>query len=114
MADRRSLRRAGPHGITAALAPHLRLGALVLFAAAPLFVIAALVPRAMVMPSVSLVAVAAAAVAAAAAWWLCARRNGPTVTLWDIAGACALIGCAAAMLSDPATILTTIGPNPNP
>lgn len=114
MADRRSLRRTGPHGITAALAPHLRLGALVLSAAAPLFVIAALVPHALFLPSVSLAAIAAAAAASFLAWWLGVRRQGPTVTLWDIAGACALIGCAAAMLSDPATVLTTIGQKPNP
>ncbi|MFN3657504.1 MAG: hypothetical protein ACK4UO_09655 [Pseudolabrys sp.] len=114
MADRRSLRRSWPPGIKAVLAPHVRLAGLALLAAAPLFAISALVPRAVFLPSVSLAAIGGAAVAAFAAWWLGVRRNGPTVTLWDVAGACVLIGCAAAMLSEPDAILKTMERNPSP
>jgi len=114
MADRRSLRRFSPHDFTATALPHARLAGLALLAAAPLLLIAALVPRAVFLPSVCLGAIAAATVAAFAAWWVGARRHRDTVTLWDFAGACALIGCAAAMLSEPASILNTIGQPSNP
>jgi hypothetical protein len=114
MADRRSLRRTSPHGFTAVALPHARLAGLALLAAAPLLVIAAVVPRAVFLPSVSLAAIVAATAAAFAAWWFGARRHRDTVTLWDIAGACALIGCAAAMLSEPEAILNTIGQPSNP
>lgn len=114
MADRRSLRRSWPQGITAALAPHLRLAGLALFAAAPLFVIAALVPRAVFLPSVSLAAIAAAATTAFMAWWFGARRHSQTITLWDIAGAFVLIGCAAAMMSEPESLLQVGGHREKP
>ena len=114
MADRRSLRRTSPHGFTAVALPHARLAGLALLAAAPLLLIAAVVPRAVFLPSGCLAAIAAAAIAAFAAWWVGARRHRDTVTLWDLAGACALIGCAAAMLSEPAAILNTIGQPSNP
>lgn len=109
MADRRTLHRSWPHDLAAGLLPHLRLVGLVFLAAAPLVVVAALVPRPLFLPSLTLAAVAAAAAAAVAAWWFGSRRHGNTVTLWDIAGAFALIGCAAAMLSEPETVLITIG-----
>jgi hypothetical protein len=114
MADRRSLRRSSIDGLPAGLAPHLRLGGLVFLAAAPLFAVAALVPRDLFLPSITLAAIAGAAIAALAAWWFGVRRKGDTVTLWDIAGAFALIGCAAAMLSEPEAVLTTIGRNTQP
>ena len=109
MADRQSLRRSSLHGFTAVALPHARLAGLALLAAAPLLVIAAVVPRAVFLPSVSLAAIAAAAAVGVAAWWFGARRHRDTITLWDIAGACALIGCAAAMLSEPESILQTFG-----
>lgn len=114
MADRKSLRRSGSHGFAAGLQPHMRLGGLVLLAAAPLFVVAATVPRALFLPSVALAALGTAATVAFIAWWSRARRHGQTITLWDIAGACTLIGCAAAMLSEPETVITTIGRNSEP
>lgn len=114
MADRRTLHRSWPYGLPAGLVPHLRLGGLVLLAATPLFIVAALVPRSLFLPSLTLVAIAAAAAATVAAWWLGSRRHSNTVTLWDVAGACALIGCAAAMLSEPEVILNTIGKTSEP
>lgn len=109
MAYRRSLRRASPHGFTAVALPHARLAGLAMLAAMPLLLIAALVPRAVFLPSVSLAAIAAASAVAFTAWWFGVRRHRDTITLWDIAGACALIGCAAAMLSEPESILQTFG-----
>jgi len=114
MADRKSVHRSWPQGLPAGLQPHIRLGGLVMLAAAPLFIVAILVPRALFLPSVALVALAAAAAASLVAWWARARRHGETITLWDIAGACALIGCAAAMLSEPDAVITTIGKTSEP
>jgi hypothetical protein len=107
MADRKSVSNAA--AVQALLLPHVKLGGLTLLAAAPLFAIAALVPRPLVLPAVSLTAIAAAAAVALVAWRLSARRNGGTLTLWDVAGACALIGCAAGMLSEPELVLRQFG-----
>ena len=114
MANRRTLRDSRPHSLAALLQPHVRLAGLALLAAAPILLVASLVPRALVLPSLSLVAIAAAALAALAAWSFGARRHANTVTLWDIAGAFVLIGCAAAMLSEPENILQTFGQPINP
>ena len=119
MADRRSLRRTSPHGFTAVALPHARLAGLALLAAVCRRRVAARVARAGFFPRGGVAPHApaarpAAAIAAFAAWWVGARRHRDTVTLWDLAGACALIGCAAAMLSEPAAILNTIGQPSNP
>lgn len=76
----------------------------------PLFLVAVAVPRPLFLQSVALVALAIAAASALLAWRLRARRHGEKITLWDVAGAFTLIGCAAAMLSEPEAIFTTIGP----
>lgn len=114
MANRGNLHRSWPHGLPSGFVPHLRLGGLVLLAAAPLLAVAALVPRALFLPSISLTAIAAAATVSFAAWWFGSRRHSNTITLWDVAGACALIGCAAAMLSEPEVVLNTIGKTSEP
>ena len=97
----RSLRDRG----TAALSPHLALSVLVLLAAAPIVLVATLVPRVAVLPALSLAAIAIAAIVATLAWWRNANRHAATVTLWDVAGAFMLIGCAAAMLSQPENLM---------
>lgn len=107
MANRRTLRGIRLHSFSEALEPHIRLAGLVTLATLPILLVASLVPRTLVLPSLSLVAIAAAALAALVAWSLGTRRHGNTVTLWDIAGALMLIGCAAAMLSEPERILLT-------
>jgi hypothetical protein len=38
------------------------------------------------------------------------RRGARAVTAWDIAGAFALIGCAAAMLSESENVVNLLGP----
>lgn len=109
MANRWTLRGSRGNGLSARLSPHVRLAGLTLVAAAPLLLAAALVPRTVVLPTLTLAAIAAAGLAALAAWSLGARRHAKTITLWDIAGAFALIGCAAAMLSEPENVLQTLG-----
>jgi hypothetical protein len=104
MADRDILRGLGRRGV-AALYPHLALAVLALLAAAPIALAAALMPRAAVLPALSLAALALAGVLGGIAWWRKASRHAASVTLWDAAGACVLIGCAAAMLSQPENLL---------
>jgi hypothetical protein len=70
-------------------------------AAAPLLALAWLMPRMFVLPVASLLALAGASAVALFAWRCGVIRNSPRVTLWDVAGALALIGFAAGMLSEP-------------
>lgn len=74
---------------------------MVAIAAAPLFVLASVVPRPLVLPMVCLVAVAGALVVSLVAWRRGAVRRTQHVTAWDVAGALAFIACAAAIMSDP-------------
>jgi hypothetical protein len=82
------------------------LAALVLAAAAPFALMASLVPPPLLLASMSLLALAAAALTGAFAWWIGAGRNGDRVTAWDLAAAFAFVGFCAAMLSEPANVLS--------
>ena len=64
-----------------------------------------LVRTPLLLPSMSLIALAISAIAALAAWCSSSDRHGDGITLWDISGAYAFIGCAAGMLSDPRQVL---------
>jgi hypothetical protein len=69
-------------------------------ATAPL--IALLLARSpLVLPTISLVALAGAALIALAAWWTSSDPNSSAISLWDVCGAYAFIGFAAGALSDP-------------
>jgi hypothetical protein len=86
------------------------LAALVAAAAAPIAFLVSLVPRAQVLPVLCLLALAGAALVALFAWWrgakpYAARPRADRVTGWDVAGALALIGFAAGMLSEPNSVL---------
>lgn len=82
-----------------------------LLAAAGVFVVgaAALLPAPLVLPAVSLAALAAAAVAGIVAWWRGAGRASRRLTAWDICGGLALVGFGAGMISEPAHILQLFG-----
>jgi len=67
------------------------------------------VPRPLWLPVLSLAAIGVAALAAFAAWLHGEREESVSVTLWDIAGAFAFVGCAAAMLSRPEALLGLLG-----
>jgi membrane protease YdiL (CAAX protease family) len=100
----------GPYRDSAASRPaQPSLILLTVVAAAPAILLAAVLPPALLLPSLSLAALALAALAAAIAWIVGASRRGDHVTLWDVAGAFTLIGCAAAMLSKPESILALFG-----
>ena len=59
----------------------------------------------LLLPSMSLVALATSAIVALAAWCSSSDRHGAGITLWDVSGAYAFIGFAAGMLSDPQQVL---------
>jgi len=86
---------ARPHTIFAI--PMLVVGA---FAA-----VVALAPAPLILPIISIICLATAAAVALAAWQTRARRQSESVTLWDVAGAMAFVGFAAAMLSKPENVL---------
>jgi hypothetical protein len=64
-----------------------------------------LVRTPLLLPSMSLIALAISAIVALAAWCSSSDRHGDGITLWDISGAYAFIGFAAGMLSDPRQVL---------
>ena len=66
-------------------------------------------PAAQVLPMLSLVWLAAAGAAALLAWRSEAERDPNAITLWDVAGALALFGFAAGMLSEPAQVARLFG-----
>jgi len=106
---RRSVRGSAYEPVLQFLKPHATLAVLIALAAAPIVLLLPFAPRTLVLPILSLAAIAAAGLAALLAWAFPARPRGDTVTAWDIAGAFALIGCAAAMLSEPENVVNLLG-----
>src|SRR5215470_18364824 len=94
----------------AALNPVVLLIALAVATAVPLILLASFVPRPLVLPVLSLTALGCAAVLALAAYWRRAPRHVESITLWDLAGAAALIGFAAGMLTGPDQIIYFVDP----
>jgi hypothetical protein len=76
----------------------------------PLLLLASFVPRPLVFPVLSLLALGCAVVLALAAYWRGAPRDVETITLWDLAGVAALIGFAAGMLTGPEQIRYFVDP----
>ena len=111
MADRHTIRHPAPRS-AAVVSPHMALTAMVAISATPILLAFVLVPRIAVLPAISFAALAMAAVAALAAWLRHAPRHGVKVTLWDVAGALVLIGCAAGMLTEAEHLVELFGPNP--
>lgn len=75
----------------------------------PALLLVALTPGPLLLPVLSLAAMAGAAVAALLGWVRREPWHGERITAWDIAGAFALIGCAAGMLSQPENVLQLFG-----
>jgi predicted benzoate:H+ symporter BenE len=98
--DKAGARAPSPHGLAAIV---------MALAGAPILLILALTPAAHVVQVVSLAMLAAAAAAAAYAWWTGAARGTGSITLWDIAGGLAFLGCAAGLLSEPAQVAHLFG-----
>jgi len=83
----------------------MKLAAMAATAALPLWLLAALLPRPLVLPVLCLIAVAGAAVVSFFAWRRGTIRDSQHITAWDIAGALAFIAFAAAMLSNPEQVI---------
>jgi len=97
---------ARPYRLRVAFNPVALLASLAIAAAVPLALLAALLHRPVVLPSLSLAALACAGLLSLAAYWRRAPRHIDGITLWDLSGAAALIGFAAGMLSSPDQILS--------
>ena len=69
--------------------------------AAPAFLMIRLLEPGVVLPAFSMLLFSDSAIAAIVARAIHARRNSENVTLWDIAGAFTLMGCAATIFSEP-------------
>jgi len=83
------------------LQDQIKLAAMVAAAATPLFVLASVVPRPLVLPVLCLVAIAGALVTSLIGWWRDVACNAEHITAWDVAGALTFIACTAAIMSDP-------------
>jgi hypothetical protein len=79
-------------------------------AALPLLVAASLVPLPLVLPVLSITFLAAATLLALLARCSGSDRKSDKVTVWDVCGACAFIGLAAAILSEPENVITAFAP----
>jgi hypothetical protein len=83
------------------LRSQINLAAMVAVAAVPLLLLAVLLPRGLVLPTLCLVTIASASVVSFSAWTRGVNIDAPSVTAWDVAGALTFIACASAILSDP-------------
>jgi hypothetical protein len=68
-----------------------------------------LAPGPLLLPALSLTSIAIAALAALIGWLLREPWAGGRITLWDIAGAFAFVGCASGMMSKPDGVLQLFG-----
>lgn len=105
MQRRRTARFSHGRTLVGSLRTQLKMAAMAASAAVPLLMLSLLLPRPLVLPTVCLLTVAAATFIATIAWWRDVDHSAARVTAWDIAGALALIGFAAGMLSSPEQIL---------
>jgi predicted permease len=69
--------------------------------AVPAFLMIGVLEPGLVLPAFSMLLFAEAAIAAIVARSIHVHRNSEKVTLWDIAGAFTMMGCAAAIFSEP-------------
>ena len=89
--------------------PHLELFVVIAITAASSVLLVWLVSPPLVLPALGLVSFTAAGVVALFAYYSGADRHADGITLWDVAGAFALIWVAAGMLSKPEQIAQLLG-----
>ena len=78
-------------------------------AAMPLVIVIANVPSHLLMPAVAALAFLIAAVTAAFGWVMRADNRAGIATIWDFSGACALVGGAAGIFSEPLQVAQFFG-----
>jgi hypothetical protein len=83
------------------LEPFGKLALLSVPIAVPAFLIICVLEPGLVLPALSILLFAEAAIAAIVARSIHVERNSENVTLWDVAGAFTMMGCAAAIFSEP-------------
>lgn len=108
----RFARRKSPEHERAAVDPDGMFALLVLAGVALVLGAAIFVPVPLILPLVSLAALAAATAVALFAWCTGAQRHARQMSAWDVAGAFALIGFGAGMISDPTHVLHLLGDAP--
>jgi hypothetical protein len=92
-------------GIASALRPYVVVGAIATVEAIPLVLVAYLVPAPFLLPILSIIFLAAGGILALVACCIRADRNSDRVTVWDVAGACVLLGFAAGIFSSPQDVV---------
>jgi len=76
----------------------------------PIPVLAWLLPAALVLPALSAILFSSAAIVGLLAWLGRAGSSGhDQLTLWDLAGAFAFVGCAAGILSETTSVAHLFG-----
>lgn len=90
------------------LRSHVTMAVLAVAAAGAILLITSHLHAPLVLPILSMASLAIAAFAALFAWCSGCERQSARVTGWDVSGAFALIGCAAAMLSEPDSVLLVL------
>src|SRR5262249_56884696 len=88
---------------------HVGLSVVVMAAGVSGVLLVWLVPPPLVLSALGLVSFTAAGVVALLAYYSGADRHADGITLWDVAGAFALIWVAAGMLSEPEHIVQLLG-----
>jgi hypothetical protein len=83
----------------------LDLRILIVLVAVPALLIVWLVPLPLVLPALSMVSFAIAGCTAVLAYHAGADRHADAITLWDIAGAYALIWVGAGVFTDPERVI---------
>ena len=109
MDERGTLRGSAHKDLPRFLKRHAMQVALTALAAASVVLLVSLTPRLLILPVFSLAALAVAGLAALLGWVFRAPWHGGNITIWDISGAFAFIGFAAAMLSKPEHVLDLFG-----
>lgn len=88
-----------------------RVRVLFILGALPAAAIALFAPKAIALPTASLVSLLLAAAFALYAWHSHANYRAQGLTFWDLAGMLALIGFGAGAMSEPAAALELFGMN---
>jgi hypothetical protein len=81
-------------------------------AALPAVAMAAHLPSHLLLPAIAALAFATSALAAALGFLTRTARDAATVTIWDFAGGCVLIGIAAGAFSESAQVSQLLGITP--
>jgi hypothetical protein len=78
-------------------------------AAMVLVLVMAWAPSHLLLPAIAALAFALAAISAAIGWIMQADYRAGILSLWDFSGACAFIGTAAGIFSDPLQVAQFVG-----